>query len=255
MSKAVTFLFATVLLGSGSFAAPSMTVVGQDYEPFYFKSGTSGVQGACYEIIQRLCQMEQVHCKFKVAPLRKFLSMLRDGKADIGCPISASPQRETVFFMTPVFSTRYSFFGPENYVKKIKGYPDLKGMKVGVFSPSMTEVSLQKIHEFSDKGFAIQPETTVFVSLRKLQNKAYPLAYLNRDVAVTWIQRTRSQLLEVPDLGEAVSYYMAFSKKRFDQTQFSRLEGHLLEMRKNRFMDGIAEKYKVHLFEGTALNP
>ncbi|UXR66122.1 transporter substrate-binding domain-containing protein [Bdellovibrio bacteriovorus] len=255
MSRAISFLFAAFFTGSISFAAPSMTIVGQDYEPFYFKSGTSGVQGACYEIIQRLCQMEQVHCKFKVAPLRQFLAMLKEGKADIGCPISASPQRETVFFMSPVFSTRYSFFGAENYVKKIKGYPDLKGMKVGVFSPSMTEVSLQKIHEFSDKGFTIQPETTVFVSLRKLQNKAYPLAYLNRDVAQTWIQRTRSQLLEVPNLGESVSYYMAFSKKRFNQTQFSRLEGHLLEMRKNRFLESIAEKYKVHLFDGAPRNP
>nr|BFD60328.1 hypothetical protein CKG001_24350 [Bdellovibrio sp. CKG001] len=241
--------------GSTAFTAPSMTVIGQDYEPFYFRSGTSGVQGACYEIIQRLCQMEQVHCKFKIAPLRTFLAMLKEGKADIGCPLSASPQRETVYFMTPVFSTHYSFFGPESYVKKIKGYPDLKGMKVGVFSPSMTEVSLQKIHEFSDKNFTIQPETTVFISLRKLENKAYPLAYANRDVATTWIQRTRSQLLEVPELGESIQYYMAFSKKRFDQTQFSRMQGHLMEMRKNLFLDGIAKKYKVQLYEARPTNP
>ena len=227
--------------------AHALVVVGQEYEPYYFNNGSAGIGGACYEIVQKLCSLEKSHCKFKFAPLRKFLTMLKEGQADIGCPLSRSGPRETAFYMHTLFRGRYSFFGLPEATQKVKSYADLKDMRIGVLAPSMTEISLQRIHEFADKNFKIEPEKTIFNSLLKAQKKNYALAYGNRDVAMRWIEKTRSPLREVPELGEPVAYSIAFSKKSFDPQRFEKIQRYLVELHKDGTLEQIARKYRLTL--------
>ncbi|WP_374029970.1 substrate-binding periplasmic protein [Bdellovibrio bacteriovorus] len=230
------------------FSVNAYNVVGFDYEPYYFKSGSEGIQGACYEILQKICQMEEASCKFKIVNLREALSRLKSGEADIGCPLGPSPQRESaLFYSDKVFKTGYSFFGLPEKVRKIKSYDDLAGMSIGVISPSMTEVSLQRVHEFTDKKFKILPETSVTVTLRKAENKNYSAVYANRDVALAWIEKTKSALVEVPKLGEETYYSIVFSKKSVAMAQVRRINSHLEELRKNNFLQTVCEKYKLTL--------
>lgn len=235
--------------------ARALVVVGQDYEPYYFHNGTSGVNGACYEIVQKLCTLEKVHCKFKFAPVRRFMAMLKNGEADVGCPLSRSAPRETAFHMHTLFRGRYAFFGLLEATHKIKNYTDLSGLKIGVLSPAMTEISLQRIHEFTDKTFTIEPEKTIFNSLLKAEKKTYALAYGNRDVALRWIEKTRSKLREVPELGEPVAYSIAFSKKNIDDKRFQKIQQYLSVLHKDGTLEQIARKYRLTLADNFTSAP
>lgn len=241
----IAFLF--VLLAS--FSAHAYVVIGHDFEPYYFKAGSEGIQGACYEIVQKLCQMEKIHCRFKLAPFRKFLTMLKNGDADIGCPLAESPQRRSVYYFSEkIFATRYAFFGAPEYVNKIKTYDDLKGLSVGVISPSLTEVSLLKAQEYAERKIKIHPEVSIDVSFRKADAKKYPLTYVNRDVANAWIKRNRSRMIEVPGLGEDVGYSLIFSKKSISQQRFEKMQDHLKSLLKSKDLEAICEKYNLTLF-------
>ncbi|WP_413612482.1 substrate-binding periplasmic protein [Bdellovibrio sp. HCB-110] len=240
----VAFLFALLV----SISANAYVVIGHDFEPYYFKSGSEGIQGACYEIIQKLCQMEKIHCKFKLAPFRKFLTMLKDGDADIGCPLAESPQRHSVYYFSEkIFATRYAFFGAPEYVNKIKTYDDLKGLGVGVMSPSLTEVSLLKAQEYADRKIKIHPEVNTDVSLRKANTKKYALTYVNRDVANAWIKKNRSRMIEVKSLGEDVGYSLIFSKKSISQQRFEKMQAHLQNLFQSKELASICEKYNLTL--------
>ncbi|WP_374027457.1 substrate-binding periplasmic protein [Bdellovibrio bacteriovorus] len=243
--KRWTALTALIFIALSSVNARALVVVGQNYEPYYFHDGTSGINGACYEIVQRLCSFEKAHCKFKFAPVRRFMAMLKTGEADVGCPLGRSAPRETAFHMHTLFRARYAFFGLPEATHKIKSYTDLNGLKVGVLSPAMTEISLQRIHEFTDKAFTIEPEKTIFNSLLKAKKKAYALAYGNRDVALRWIEKTRSKLREVPELGEPVAYSIAFSKKNIDEKRFQKIQQYLSVLHKDGTLEQIARKYRL----------
>ncbi len=226
--------------------AQSFVIVGHEFEPFYFTSGSKGIQGACYEIIQQLCKLEERHCKFKIAPLRTAINMVKKGDADMGCPLASSPPRNSAFsFSKSLFKTRYYFYGTPALVDKINRYEDLKGFTIGVLAPSMTEVSLQKIHEFSEKNFKIVSESSALTPLRKVEKKSYQLAYSNRDLSRNWIEKTRSTLIEIPNLGEDTEYAIFFSKKKLSEKQIKSIQQRLDEIKKSGFINSTCEKYKL----------
>lgn len=240
----ISFFFALFL----SFSSNAYVVVGHDFEPYYFKAGSVGIQGACYEVVQKLCQMEKIHCKFKIAPFRKYLTMLKNGEADIGCPLAESPQRRSVYYFSEkIFATRYAFFGTPEYAKKVKTYDDLKGLSVGVMSPSLTEVSLLKAQEYAEHKIKIHAEVNANAALRKVEAKKYALTYVNRDVANAWIKKNRSRLIEVQSLGEDVGYSLIFSKKSISEQRFQKMQSHLKSLLKSKDLESICEKYNLIL--------
>ncbi|WP_413568354.1 substrate-binding periplasmic protein [Bdellovibrio sp. HCB117] len=242
------FFLALALSAKGQ----SHVVVGHDFDPFYYSDAGPGIQGACYDILKKLCESNEESCKFKIAPLRNMLRMLKEGEADIGCPLGPSPQRGRVYYYSEkVFDTRYSFFARPAVAKKIKDYDSLSHLKVGVFSPSMTEVSLQQVHEYVDKKFKIYPEKTVINTLRKVENNSYDLAYANADVAKTWIKKNRSKLVEVTGLGEPTEYSIVFSRKKFSALEFQKFQTKLRELQHTHALDEIAAKHglKISLSE------
>lgn len=243
------FLTPLLLTTALNVSARDLTVVGQDYEPFYYNDGTAGIAGACYEIVQKICDFEKAHCKYKFAPVPRFLEMLKDGEADIGCPLARSVPRESVFHMYTLFRGKYAFYGLPETVSKIKTYSDLKGLDVGTLAPSMTEISLIRIHAFADKSFNIDPETKFFNTLLKAQKKSNHLAYGNSDAAKRWIEKNRSPLQEIPNLGEPVAYSIAFSKKNITDSQYKKLQDHLIEMHKDGTLEKISKKYKLKASE------
>lgn len=220
-------------------------IAGQDYEPFYYNAGTQGVQGACYEIAQKICDLEKEHCKFKITPLRHSLELLKTGRADMGCPFVFSPQRHSVYHMQALFQSKYSFFALPSLATTIRSYEDLRGQRVGVLSPSGTELSLRGIHEFWNKIFEIQPEKTIFAGLLKTEKKAVPVFYGNRDVSLKWIRRTRSSLMEMRRLGEPVTYYMAFSRESISTETFVRYQKHFLALEQDGTLQKISDKYNL----------
>lgn len=244
----MSWIFATlaIIFLTNSSQAKTLVVAGFDYEPYYFSDGTKGIQGACYEITKKLCELESFTCKYKMMPFRKALDALKDGQADITCPLVESTPRSSAYsFSIEIFQTSYSFFASSKVAKEIKKYEDLAGRTVVVFGPSNTELSLQKINEFLGHKIKIVLEGSIVKVLRRTETNQYPLAYANTDVAQTWILRNRSTLEEIPNLRDYTAYRLAFSKKSVSKQTFEKMQEHLNSLKKSKELNTILEKYKL----------
>lgn len=228
----------------------NLVFAGHELEPFYFRSGSQGTQGAMYELTQELCKIQKKHCKFKIAPFRSSLEMVLTGKADIGGPLAHTPQRAMIYYYsTPIFATRYCFFTSAKNFKENFNFDDLKGRTVGVFGPSSTELSLQRVKEVINQKLEISIEPDNHTALRKAENNTHDFSYVNCESGSYWIEKNRSTLKELPTLGEKTVYYIYFSKKNLTEANVQEFNKALETLRKNGFLKVLADKYKLTLAE------
>jgi ABC-type amino acid transport substrate-binding protein len=206
-------------------AAPcqAMIIVGFEGEPFYFKNGTEGVAGGCYEIMQRFCEKEKLHCKFKIAPLPKVLEMIKDGSADATCPLSVTEERKKfIGFTNEIFKTHFAFFGLPETAKKVSTMKDLGKLSVSAFAPSRVYESLDELRETSPTKFEIIKETSNISTLLRAEKISKVLAYINHEIGVRWIEKTHSKLIEAPLIGESLYYNIGFAKKNYSNEKISK---------------------------------
>jgi ABC-type amino acid transport substrate-binding protein len=228
----------------------TLTFVGHEFEPFYYKSGSQGTQGAMYDLTQEVCKIQNRHCKFKLAQFRNLQNMLATGKADVGGPLAMTPQRAILFYYSaPLFSTQYCFFTmPKNFKDNLT-FNDLKDKTVGVFGPSATELSLQRVKEVLNQQLKIAVEPDNHTSLRKAENNTHDFSYVNCETGRFWIEKNRSQLKEITSLGEKTNYHFIFSKKTFTEGDVKAFNDVLMGLKKNGFLQELADKYKLKLAE------
>lgn len=231
-------------------AEKSWVFMGYEIEPFFFKSGSQGTQGAVYDLTQEVCKIKKKHCKFKIGPFRSAQDMVAKGRADISGPMAFTPQRTILFhYSTPLFATEYCFFTlPKNY-KDHFTLDDMKDRTVGVFGPSATELSLQRVKEVLNQHLKIIIEPDNNTSLRKAESNAYEFSYVNCQSGRYWVEKNRSPLKEVSTLGEKTIYYIIFSKKTFTDQDVAEFNAILETLRKNGFLQELADRYKLTLAE------
>lgn len=140
--KTPTLALLACLLGAGFYAIfyvlaadgepeETFTFVGHEFEPFYFKSGSQGAQGALYDLVQEVCKLQKKHCKFKLAPFRNAQDMVAEGKADAGGPMAFTNQRTLIFnFSDPLFLTQYCFYTLPKHYKENLSLADIKDRAV-----------------------------------------------------------------------------------------------------------------------------
>lgn len=245
------FAFLSYTNSKAAASPEDFVFVGWEAEPFYYRDSAHGIQGALHDIMAEVCRIENLQCRFKIVPFRDSVEMLKRGEAQAGGPFVYTFPRATVLsFSDRIFSSSYAFFALPKNAAKIKVFEDLRGLSVGVMSPSVSKVSLETISEFVDGKITIVPEKSISSILRKLENKTYPVGYANRDAALQWIRRQQSPLKEIPDLGEKLEYRIAFSQKGLDEALRGRIYATLGLLRKNGFLTRVAQRYKLTLSEG-----
>ncbi|MDG0815837.1 substrate-binding periplasmic protein [Bdellovibrio svalbardensis] len=244
-------VFALTLLCFGSPAKARynspFTFVGQDVEPFYFKEGSVGIQGAVFDIMKEICTQEKLTCKFKIAQMRPALDMIKNGAAHGGGPFAISRQRETVLHYTdPIFKSAFVFLAASETAKKIKSYNDLAGMSAVAMSTSMTWISLQRVNEITGNKMKVSGEPTELTAIRKTENKNYALAYVPRELARAYFQHNRdSNLREIPALGEPFDIYMVFSRKTVSEDDFKKINQIVKALKKSGFIKDLADRYNL----------
>lgn len=256
----VTFIIFLMLLLSGKSHArisPEFIFVGQDLEPFYFKDGSVGIQGAIYDVMKEVCAKENLICKFKIAPFRQALSMVKKGNAQAGGPFAISVQRETVLYYTaPIFRSNYVFLASADLAKKIKSYDNMAGLTVAAMAPSNTWISLHRVNEITGNKMKLGRETTELNSIRKTENKNYAVAYVPQELAHAYFRHNRSNLREIPMLGEPFDFYLTFSKEAVSKEEFNKINDTIKNLTKSDFIKQIAEKYSLQLpGQAEKLNP
>jgi ABC-type amino acid transport substrate-binding protein len=247
-ARLISFIFGFFILSS----AQAMVIVGFDGEPFYFKNGSEGVAGTCHEIMQKLCDHEKIHCKFKIAPLPMVLEMMKSGKADATCPLSDTLDRQDyIAFSNKVFRTRFSFFAMPETAKKITTLKDLGGRSIGVFTPSRVSESLDEIREKAPVKFEIIKENSNFSTLMRAEKISKVLAYMNHEIAIRWIAKTHSPLVEAPLEGEELAYNIGFSKRNYPPERLAGFIKTVQEIVASKEMKESAQKAGLTLWDET----
>lgn len=229
-------------------ASDPFIFVGWDSEPFYYKNNKQKIQGAFFDIISEVCRIETLQCKYEIHGFRESMELLKTGAAQGGGPYIYTYPRSTILnFSKQMFSSTYGFFAHHKTAAKIKSYEDLKNLKVGVMSLSGSRISIEAVNEFVDGQMKIIEEKNLAAIMRNLEAKKYPLGYVNRDMALSWIAKNRSSLTEIPELGEDLDYRFAFSKKGLSPQALKRIQDTLDKLQQSAFINQVAQKYKLQL--------
>lgn len=230
--------------------AMAFTIVGFDGEPFYFKNGSEGIAGGCYVIMQKFCEKEKLHCKFKIAPLSVILDMLKSGKADAGCPLSVTEsRRKDIYFSENYFRTRFAYFGVPETARKVAHLKDLASLSVGVFTPSRVSESLEKIREASPAEFEIIQEASNYSTLMRAEKISTVLAYVNQEIGDRWVEKTHSPLVKAPLAGEELAYNIGFSRKKFSEEKLARFKKTLETLKSDSEIQAAISGLKLQLWE------
>lgn len=239
-------------------AAPAFafTVVGFDGEPFYYKNGSEGVAGGCHLVMKKFCEKEKLQCKFKIATIPLILEMLKEGKADAGCPLGISPSRlKDIAFTDNYFRTRFAYFGVPPTAKTLTSLKDLAEISVGVFSPSRVSESLEKVREESPAKFEIIPEVSNYSTLLRAEKISTVVAYVNQEIGRRWIERTHSPLIEAPLAGEELSYNIGFSRKKYSDEKIKHYLKVLNDIKSDVEIRAAVGKLKLQFWDEVALSP
>ena len=106
------------------------------------------VVGPFVDIIDAVCQEIDLDCEYHNMPNRRSKQTLKSGAVNANFPLGWNKDRDAwLWFTIPLMKTEYGFFSRAGGTLKYTRLEDIEGMRVGVFGPSNTSHSLEKIRE------------------------------------------------------------------------------------------------------------
>lgn len=134
-----------VLMGSAYAAEPRPLIFASDtdYAPLsYLENGEP--KGLVIDIMRELAKRMGRPLDIQLMRWEESLSLIVQGKVDVGCPISITDARRKMFdFSDVVYLSQYSIFvRPEKLW--VKGIPDLRGLTVGVRAGGLNQSLVER---------------------------------------------------------------------------------------------------------------
>ncbi|MBO9667937.1 MAG: transporter substrate-binding domain-containing protein, partial [Bdellovibrio sp.] len=198
-------------------------VAGHELPPFFYKVDR-GLNGACLDLMKRLCTEEKLQCEYSSDSVTAIPEKLRSGELAMGCPFRKTPEREKDFYVSePLFKTAFGFAGLPKNIDKVKSEKDFAGLEIGATGSFTSSAALSRINDQLETKFSIIPELDVYGPLEKVSQENYLFAYVNKDTMVFWNKNHQTKLEMVPALGEQFQYHILFSKKVFSAKEFAQL--------------------------------
>src|SRR2546421_335482 len=142
---ALSVIFAVALTQAGPAGAAELTFNTQDFAPFNYEVN-GVVSGPAADVIRRVCVEIKVECPMRLLPWRRAQQEVEEGKAHGMFVIGWNSERAKWLYFSPaLLNTEYGFFVRNDNPLKFVQNSDVKGYVVGVFGPSNTATSLEKI--------------------------------------------------------------------------------------------------------------
>jgi polar amino acid transport system substrate-binding protein len=211
------FLFGHIHTAS----ALELTLNTQEFAPFHYKIDGAPA-GPGVEVVRRICAEMNAKCKVKVLPWRRAQDEVRSGKANGMFLIGWNEKRaKWVHFSPPIFDTEYGFFFRADNPKAYEGLPSVEGYKVGVYGPSNTAMSLEKIKakmvEEGLKPIRIDMRPDDEAGFIKLGLGRLDAVFSNRDVGSALVAKLNLQgKVRFAGATKQLKYYVGFSMEHND---------------------------------------
>ena len=192
----------------------------QDFAPFNYEVG-GVVSGPAADIIRRICSEIKIDCSFNLLPWARAQEGVANGTAHGLFVIGWNEERaKTLYFSPPILNTEYGFFVKNENPLKFKQNADVKGYTVGVFGPSNTATSLEKIKaEINELTIDMTPDDEA--AFKKLSLGRVDAVFSNRDVGYDFMRSLNLKNIRYSGRQQSLKYYIGFSQKFTDKDRKS----------------------------------
>jgi polar amino acid transport system substrate-binding protein len=135
-----------ILLLTNAAQAVELKFNTQDFPPPLNYAIDGVVSGPAAELIRKICDEMQITCSFKLLAWKRAQEEVKLGKAHGMFVIGWNEARaKWLYFSPPLLVTEYGFFVRDDNPIQYKDVSDVKSYRVGVYGPSNTATSLEKI--------------------------------------------------------------------------------------------------------------
>jgi polar amino acid transport system substrate-binding protein len=240
----VAIAFAALLLPGRFASGVELKLNTQDFAPFNYEIN-GVVSGPAADIIRRICSEIKTDCSMHLLPWRRAQDEVANGTAHGLFVIGWNEERAKVFYFSPpLLNTEYGFFVRDDNPLKFKQNKDVKGYTVGVFGPSNTATTLEKIKaEIKEITIDMTPDDES--AFRKLSVRRVDAVFSNRDVGYDLIHKLGLKNIRYSGRQQSLKYYIGFSQKFTDKKLVDQFNATFRSLHKHGIIQEILAKYKM----------
>jgi polar amino acid transport system substrate-binding protein len=249
--RALTLLVLSLIVTPIANAAEGkLTFSTFSFPPFSDFQGNK-VVGPFADIIDAVCHKIDIACEYQNMSNRRSKQTLKDGTVNGNFPLGWNKERDGyLWFTIPLMKTEYGFFVKADSTFEYKKLKDLEGMTVGVFGPSNTSYSLQKIRE-QMKAQGLRPieidmtPNADGTGLKKVAAGRVQLYYVNRDVGFYRMKQLNVSGVRYAGKQKELYYFAGFSKDHNYKAVIDKFNAAARDLSNEGVIAKLLEKYHI----------
>jgi len=224
----------------------------QDFPPFSYNIN-GVVSGPAVEIIRRVCAEMNARCSFRLLPWTRAQQAVKSGKANGMFVIGWNERRaKWVHFTPPILNTEYGVFVNSKNALQFSKLSDIQGYKVGVYGPSNTSNSLNKLRtkmvEEGLKAIRIDMRPDDESGFSKLALGRLDAVFSNRDVGLALIAKLGlKDKVRYSGPQRKLKYYIGFSMAHNEKKVLERFDAAYVKLYKSGEVKTILDKYSMEV--------
>ncbi len=231
-----------------------LTFTTQDFPPFSYNIN-GVVSGPAVDIIRRVCAEMNTQCSFRLLPWARAQNEVRSGKANGMFVIGWNERRaKWVHFTPPIMNTEYGIFVNIDNSLKFGESSDIAGYKVGVYGPSNTSNSLNKIRtkmaKDGLKAIAVDMRPDDESGFKKLALGRLDAVFSNRDVGLALIAKLGlMDKIRYSGSQRKLKYYIGFSMAHNDKKVLETFDAAFIKLHQSGEVKKILDKHAMEVAE------
>ncbi len=226
----------------------------QDFAPFNYEID-GVVSGPAADIIRRICAEMNTTCSFRMLPWIRAQQEVRSGRANGMFIIGWNEKRaKWVHFTPPIMNTEYGIFVKNDNPLKFNKLSDIKGYRIGVFGPSNTSNSLEKIRAKMGKdglkAISIDMRPDDESGFKKLALGRIDAVFSNRDVGHALIAKLGlKDRIRYSGAQRKLKYFIGFSMAHNDKNVLQAFDAAYRRLHKSGEVKIILDRYSMEISE------
>jgi len=226
-------------------SAKELVFATQDFKPFSYQDNGKPA-GAGVEIVLTACKKAGIDAKIDFYPWTRAQKYVENGEAQGLFILAKTPEREKILdFSIPLIESEYALFVSADDQQKYENAKDFNGKIIGVYGPSGTSASLDKMAIDAGNIKNIDMSVDDIAAFKKLNIKRVDAVYSNRDVGEMLVKDLKLDKVKYALTHKKITYYIAFSKKAADKELVKNFEEALSALKKSGELKKILDKYDI----------
>lgn len=187
----------------------------------------------------------KVECPLRLLPWRRAQQEVEEGKAHGMFVIGWNAERaKTLYFSPPLLATEYGFFVRNESPLAFKQNTDVKGLTVGVYGPSNTATTLEKIKaEVKELTIDMTPDDVA--AFKKLSLGRIDAVFSNKDVGNDLLRKLDIRNIRYAGRQQSLKYFIGFSQKFTDKKLVDQFNTTFRTLHKQGAIQEILARYKM----------